>query len=66
MTQDRIMELLEERASLLVEVAALTKDAERYRWLRDEAYSYFWSGYVGIYRRTGLDKSIDAAMKESK
>ena len=66
MSQDRIMELLEERASLLVEVAALTKDAERYQWLR--LYGYVDS--MKKFPRTDpvqtdmFDLAIDAAMKE--
>ena len=54
------------RASVVAALATLTKDAERYRWLRDEAYSYFWSDYAGLYPRTGLDKSIDATIATQK
>jgi hypothetical protein len=52
------------------EIEALRKDAERYRWLRENRVSenddgekcvYFWAdfGYSG-----GLDAAIDAAMRE--
>lgn len=49
--------------SLHTENEALRKDAERYRWLRDEAYGYFWVNHGGCYPRRGLDVAIDAAMK---
>ena len=56
------------------ENAALRKDAERYRWLRDAYYDtpiggYEWSGMNGAQRRiflgaSELDEAIDAARTE--
>ena len=49
-----------------VHVAALRKDAERYRWLRDESHKHLaWGAKHGIVRiGDGLDSAIDAAMGE--
>ena len=75
MTQDRIMELLEERASLLVEVVALTKDADRLNWLESstETHGFCHTG-CGDYRHYAFQTAgyasvrevIDAAMKEKE
>ena len=54
------------RNEVIAVIEQLTKDAERYHWLRDDAYSYFWSDYAGLYPRTGLDKYIDAEMKDKE
>ncbi|UVL59226.1 hypothetical protein LOY54_14275 [Pseudomonas sp. B21-032] len=47
------------------EAAALRKDAERYRWLRDEEYLHAWADVhvCDELRRAELtDKAVDAAM----
>lgn len=68
--QDYLVKALAERDQIRVEVEALRKDAERYRWLRDCP----WPGSmqaVGITRRgedaywmtgTNADLLVDAAM----
>lgn len=45
---------------LLAEIAALKKDAERYRWLRGNPT---WIGYDADYRPDEVDAVIDSAMK---
>ena len=42
---------------------AAQKDAERYRWLRDEAFNSFIVENMTVYPRHGLDAEIDAAIK---
>ena len=55
---------------LRAEVAALTKDAERYRWLRDaERGDWFWSiyeddGHGGLQLKSGADLDAALAAKE--
>jgi hypothetical protein len=69
-------ERLQNCAALIAENERLRKDAERYRWLRDEWIDYKPAGYDG--RNVGrfdlvldhltcdLDAAIDAAMKGEK
>ena len=50
------------------EVAALVKDAERYRWLKDHispANPGRWAHYVGCWTVNTLDAVIDAAIAKA-
>ena len=47
-------------ASLIAELEAVTNDAARYRWLRDEAFNSFVADHMTVYPRNTLDQSIDA------
>jgi hypothetical protein len=49
---------------LTAERDELKKDAERYRWLRDEATSGIWLDGANFYPRKWLNPIIDEAMKE--
>lgn len=48
----------DERDQLKAENEALRKDAERYRWLRDEAGSADWE-HIGYQSAESRDKHID-------
>ena len=57
--------------ALEAEVVALTKDAERYQWLRhgdndETVIQHYSDGDSYLPRNKQLDAAIDAAMKESK
>lgn len=62
--------LMEDHRKLMAEIAALKKDAERYRYLRNmsSVECCIQCGYDGIELRTGklLDAAIDAAMEVKK
>ena len=45
------------------EIERLTKDAQRYRWLRDHASGADWE-HFGYQDCVYIDAAIDAAMKE--
>ena len=49
------------------ELAEAKKDAERYRWLRDEKFDgYRWAVLLGVtvvHSSNGINNAIDAAMK---
>jgi type II secretory pathway pseudopilin PulG len=71
----RLQEAESRAAALQKELEAARKDAERYRWLRDDAANQSDSWAIGVYPAdercivTGaeLDAAIDAALsKESK
>ena len=49
--------------AMRIELEAAQKDAERYRWLRDEAFNSFIVENMTVYPRHGLDAEIDAAIK---
>jgi hypothetical protein len=68
----RIYDLESERATLLHEVEIHARDAERYRWLRDNTtdeipYRGWWqiAGSAGA-DKSRLDAAIDAAMANQK
>lgn len=92
MTQD-LMKLVDEyatrrigegtakaRAAVVAAIDALTKDAERYRWLRrptehsniyaevriGEYRGVYWSGTKGVTSGLELDNAIDAAIAAQK
>ena len=52
---------------LEAELAALRADAERYRWLVENAKHIPWSKqFPGLNADTGLDAAIDAAIAPAK
>ena len=58
-------------AALQQQLQALTKDAERYRWLRhgdndESVIRELDSGEAFLLRNTELDEAIDAAIEASK
>ncbi len=69
LSRDRAARLLDkfeaQHAELKVALASIEKDAERYRWLRDEEYLHNWAQVhvCDESRRAEItDKAIDAAM----
>jgi hypothetical protein len=58
-------ELLDLALALERELAEAKKDAERYRWLRDEAQNTMKQQRAWL-ASNELDDNIDAAMKEGK
>jgi hypothetical protein len=55
----------EQHERLVAEVERLRADAERYRWLRDEAGAYQWESFGWLAGPgDGTDAAIDAAMRQ--
>lgn len=50
----------------LYELAALRKDAERYRWLRDNPWPPILEADIMLHRNARWDAEIDAAMAATK
>lgn len=48
---------------LSAELEKVSKDAERYRWLRDVASGDVWGRIGNVYAPDETDEAIDAAMK---
>jgi hypothetical protein len=50
----------------LGELAALRRDAARYRWAQDKGCNFVWAEIGAGNFRTGLDREIDRAMAKSE